>query len=146
MSKKLLIAEFITVLTKFRQIIHKSQTVSMEDKFATILQMHALKLLQESPNITVGELSEKLRMSSASVAQFCDRLVSSGWIKRQNDSKDRRVTRLSLTKDGEKELKEMKIKHFQKMSKNLSLLDNTDLKEMIRIMTKLTSKVEEGKS
>lgn len=143
MEKKELVQEFINILSKFRRIIHESSNISLEDKFATILQMQALSFLKENPSSTVGQLSQRLHVSSPSVAQLCDRLVNSGWIKREDDQKDRRVTHLLLSREGEKKLKEIKLKHFKKMSMTLSLLDEKDLKDMTRIMTTLVSKVEE---
>ena len=141
-QKQELVQQFISAITKIRRIVHQSSNISLEEKFATILQMQALGFVKDHPKATVGELAQKLHMSSSSIAQLCDRLVSNGWVKREDDPKDRRVTRLSLTDKGSKELKAIKLKHFKKMGQVFSLLDEEDLKEMVRIITILVQKVE----
>src|SRR5438045_1717026 len=114
--KKELVEQFINVMLKTRQIMHGSSNTSLKEKIVTILQIKALSFLKDKPNTTVGEIGKQLNMSSASIAQFCDRLVKTSWIERKNDKSDRRVIHLSLTKIGEKELKSVKEKRFKKLN------------------------------
>lgn len=136
-TKQKLVEEFFATLGKMRHIGDSLSNVSPKDKVATMLQMHALRFLKEHPHSTVGEIGELLYMSSSAIAQFTDRLANANFIKRENDTKDRRVVRLSLTPKGEKELLAMRKKMFEKMRTVLTLVPENDLTELVRIHKKI---------
>lgn len=120
-----------------------SASISPEDKLTTILQVQGLTFLKEHPKTTVGELAAELTMSSPAIAKFTDKLVDCGWVERIDDPDDRRIVRLLITIQGEKEFERIKCKHFEKMSEIFSLMPEEDIKEMIRIMEDLTRRWEE---
>ncbi len=134
MEKQELLQRFTTVSMKWGRIMKPSSGISMEDKIATFLQGHALFYLQENPLATVGKLATELSMSSPAVAKFTDRLFDAGWITRENDPDDRRIIRLELTQKGKEELEQTLRQHFEKMNEIVSLMPDSDLKELVRIM------------
>ncbi len=145
MGKQDLVQQFITTMTKLRQLTHQGSKVSLEEKFATILQMQALRFLKEHSRANVGELADFLHMSSPAIAQLCDRIVENDWVRRENDKKDKRITHLIITIKGEKELIRIHEKYTQKFTKVLSLLSKEDLGTMTKIMVNLVQKIDEQK-
>ena len=67
----------------------------------TIPQFRALVLLAAAPRTTT-ELSEALSVHQSTATRLCDRLVRKGWVRREADTVDRRVTRLVLTAPGKR--------------------------------------------
>ena len=141
-QRQKLIEEFVAGSLKIKRFFEQISTISLEEKIATMLQMQALEYLNNNHGSTVSELAQNLFVSSSSTAQLTDRLVTSGWIKRENDKSDRRIIRLILTSKGEEELSGMRKKRVEKLNGLLSYLSDHDLSEMVRIQTKLVDAVE----
>lgn len=141
-TKEDLIQQFSCTFSALNRVMHHVSAISLEEKMTTMLQFQALSFLKEHPGCTVGELAAELGVSSAGVAQLTDRLFNAARIIRLHDESDRRVTRLSLTQDGESQLAQIKQKHLETMSRFLSLIPEKDLQEIIRIQSELIKKLE----
>lgn len=144
-QKQQLLKRFMAVSGKWMRIMKPTVSVSIEERVATILQAQALTYLKVNPKTTVGELAQELVMSSAAIAKFTDRLFSAGWILREDDPHDRRITRLLLTKKGKDELKQMQKRRYEKINEITSFMPENDLKEMVRIMENLAKNWEKNK-
>ena len=66
----------------------------------------ALHHLRKPGHVGVSDLGEHLAVSSAAASQMLDRLVEEGLIIREEDPKDRRMKRISLTETGSRILDE----------------------------------------
>ncbi len=142
-SKQKLLEQFFSTTIKIRRIVDHMSNISLEDKVTTSLQLQALNYLKDHAKSTVGELAQELNMSSSSIAQFTDRLVHMDFVTRENDKNDRRIVRLVLAQNGEKELKIMHQKMTEKMNKFSKYISEEDLLEMVRIHTKILKNLEE---
>jgi DNA-binding MarR family transcriptional regulator len=140
-----LFEQFADISSKIHRQMERLNQTSVEEKMATMLQMQALSFLMQHTLPTVGELAHYLLISPSSTAQLTDRLTVSKWIEREHDSKDRRIIRLHITKEGEKELQRLKKIKLEKIKKVLSLLPEKELKEIIRINSLLLEKLEQHK-
>ncbi len=137
-----LLKEFLSIQIQVRKMMQQNSSLSIEERLATGLQVHALSLIDAHKGITVGDLAKELTMSSAAIAQFVDRMVNSGWVNRESDKDDRRITRLFLLAEGRKKLKLMNIKVLKKMDSILSLMPAKDIKQLISIQKKLLASME----
>src|SRR5579872_2026687 len=144
-QKSKLLEEFFATMGKMRQAVESLSNVSPEDKIATMLQMQALSYLKSHHLSTVGELGARLYMSSSSIAQFTDRLVTAGFVKREQDTEDRRIVRLSLSVKGEKELAAMRKRMMEKMGRLLVHVSQKDLADLVRIHKKIVNGLENKK-
>ncbi|MEW6524887.1 MAG: MarR family transcriptional regulator [Bacillota bacterium] len=63
-------------------------------------QFNALVHLQESGDITMGELCQKMYLACSTATDLIDRMERNGLIVRQRDTADRRVIRLRITDEG----------------------------------------------
>lgn len=144
-SKQQLIERFFATTIEIRRIIDRISNISIEDKVATMLQMQALTYLKDRPKITVGEFGSELHMSSSAIAQFTDRLVNSKFVIREADSFDRRIVRLRLTSDGEKELVKLHIKMLEKINKFASYISSEDLETIVNVQSRVLKNLEDKK-
>ena len=142
-KKRKLFEEYTTLVLRGRRIssqIHSS--TSFEGRIATLLQIKALDYLEKHPGSTIGELSEILYMSSPSIVQFVKRLEKTGFIIKEVDQKDRRVTHLFLTKDGKQKFIELNNTLIKKSYEVFSYIPPKDMETVIRIVKNFLEKLE----
>lgn len=118
-------------------------TSDLGEKTYTILQLRGLMMIDEYPGITVGELAEKFCMSSASIAQYLNRLANAKLIDKRIDKIDKRIFRIYLSSAGKKELKKMQKGFYSKIGDLLSPLTKAEFEEYIRIHKKLLINLEQ---
>ncbi len=63
----------------------------------TPVQCLVLESLWSEEGLSVGEVGRRLILDTATLAGVLDRMVTSGWILREVDTSDARVTRIYLT-------------------------------------------------
>ena len=73
----------------------------------TVTQLLVLFSLRETPGMPAGVLAEDMRVTPPTVTGLVDRLVRMGLVRREEDSKDRRLVRNVLTERGEEVLGEL---------------------------------------
>ncbi|HUD44288.1 MAG TPA: MarR family winged helix-turn-helix transcriptional regulator [Patescibacteria group bacterium] len=138
-----LVRRYIKIALKGTRLSNKMFAISLQDKATTLLQMSALQYLKDHPGATVGELANELVMSSPAIAQMTDRLVKTGWVKKEIDQKDRRITHLVLTAIGEKEINAIPNELKEKIDEVFSYISEEDLETVVKILTKFVHNIEE---
>lgn len=81
-------------------IIKKRGRDILVDFGITTPQFNALLALREHPNITMGDLCEKLFLACSTATDLIDRMEKNGLLERARDPQDRRVIRLSISQRG----------------------------------------------
>src|SRR5690625_5359629 len=69
-------------------------------------QSHILFLIERKGPQKMSELAETLHLTPGAVTTASDRLIYQGYIARNSDAADRRVSRLDLTDKGKEKLNE----------------------------------------
>lgn len=141
-SKQVLLNQFMQSLMRIRRIAEQSFLVPTKDKSTTLLQNQALLHVKDFQNSTVGELAEKLGLSSSSVAQLIERLINLNLIKKTVDRDDRRITHLTLTKKGENQTEIAHSMLAEKVGNVFSQMPEGDLREVVRIFTNFLGKLD----
>lgn len=131
------------LLIRFQKLILKQSAESPEDKVASMLQYAALTAVSEGRGMTNSQLADTLCLSPSSATQLTERLVKVGFIERFSDNKDRRITRLKLTKLGSEELDVLRQKKLEKMKSVLSVISAEDQQHLVRIYSNLIEKLEQ---
>ncbi len=128
---------------KTMRIIHRALPKNIFDTESDItpLQLEALLYLHTHPKSTVSALGKYLQLSSSGTAQFTDRLVRAGFIKRENNPQDRRSVILSLTPKGNKVFSQLHKVHMEKMKELVTLMPEKDIKELSRIFENFHKKL-----
>jgi DNA-binding MarR family transcriptional regulator len=119
---------------------------SMSDGFkhshSTMLQCEAMMCIKKHKNTHMGDIAEHFSTSMPTATALIDKLIGAKFVTRENDTEDRRVVRVNLTKSGEKLLIEITKHKKEKMSKLLSYLPEQDKLELLRILSTLAEKSE----
>jgi len=100
MSKQ--VADFhkqIVELVKKYQFRDRDQILSHG---ISVSQCYILETLYSHGSITVGLLAEKMYLSISTITRVVDQLVKKGYVKREQDTNDRRIHVNKITKAGEK--------------------------------------------
>lgn len=100
----------------------------------TTPQFNALLALKDNPNITMGDLCEKLFLACSTATDLVDRMEKHGFLVRHRDPQDRRVIRLSITEKGLKVISEVMKARLQYVS---SILDNLKGEEKDQLVATL---------
>lgn len=125
----------------FREIKH-SIFYKSKNSEVTLLQYQALWCIKKSKKAHMGDIAKNFSITMPTATSLIDKLIQSKLAKRENDNKDRRIVRISLTNEGEKILKEMTKQRKNKINKLLSYLSVSDKKELSKILNKLVEKTE----
>ncbi|MCL2140648.1 MAG: MarR family transcriptional regulator [Dehalococcoidia bacterium] len=84
-----------------------------------------------------GEIRQKMKVSSARIAQILNSLESKGLITRRIDEKDRRNILVTITQEGSDLVKRIKCQLVQRAADLLEMLGEKDAREYVRITSKL---------
>ena len=82
----------------------------------------AIKGFPKGPDVTIGDLAERLRIRHHSAVELVDRLVESGLVSREQDSGDHRRVLLRLTDRAEDHLADLSAAHLDELSRIEPLL------------------------
>ena len=104
----------------------------------SLLRLEVLRYIAEKKNPLMKEVADYFCITPPSVTSLIDSLVKSKVVKRVYDENDRRVIRLFITSKGKEELKKGIRRINSNMKKILSQLSIEELKNLVRILEKLS--------
>jgi DNA-binding MarR family transcriptional regulator len=107
----------------------------------TAIQAKVLLRLTPGEAIPMRKLAQQLDYDASNLTTLVDRLASHGALERQADPNDRRVKALVLTPEGER-LREQFWHNLVSDAGPLTPLQETDLRSLIRLLTKLDQPAE----
>ena len=98
-----------------------------------------LKILRNKRKaMAAGELSSKMKVSSARMAAMLNNLSQKGYIKKEKTEDDGRKTIVTITKDGQNALAKREGKVVGLIDKLIKKLSSKDIKNLLEICKKLT--------
>ncbi len=100
-----------------------------EEFHITVSQFHTLRRIAEG-NESVSDLADCMHLSRSNISRSVDQLVNSGYVIREQDSRDRRNINLTLTEAGNKLIRSFLDSNGKKMVEKFSLLDDKDLDDI----------------
>lgn len=101
-------------------------------------QMHALIFIRERKGITMKELAHAFQVTSPSATALVDRLQGMGLVRRKHDSRNRKLVRLFITKDGEKVLRRKMAFTKQMIAGMLAGLSSGDQTTLLSLLRKVS--------
>ncbi|MCD6086291.1 winged helix-turn-helix transcriptional regulator [bacterium] len=104
----------------------------------SVLRLEALRYIAEKKNPSMREVADYFCITPPSVTSLIDSLVKSKVVKRIYDKDDRRAIRLFITSKGREELKKGINRINNNMRKVLKQLNTKELKNLIKILEKLS--------
>jgi DNA-binding MarR family transcriptional regulator len=113
------LAEFRHLL---RQFLAFSETAAQKEGLAPQQHQALLAIKGFGGALTIGELADKLLIKPHTAAELVERLLKSGFIRKETDQNDRRRTWLSLSAVAEKRLKSLSHAHRNELERLAPLL------------------------
>jgi DNA-binding MarR family transcriptional regulator len=120
-------------------IIKKRGRDILVDFGITSPQFSALLALREHPNITMGELCDKLFLACSTATDLVDRMEKNGFLERKRDTQDRRVIRLSMSEMGKRVISEVVAARRRYVSSILEKLTEEEINQLAQSLNRLHS-------
>jgi DNA-binding MarR family transcriptional regulator len=108
----------------------------LEQYGLTLPQFMAMRAVRraDSEGCTMSDLAAAVQQVSPTMTGIVKRLVRRGLLSRQLDPSDRRIMRVTLTKDSARLLAEIDRRNRQRFERVLAPLNTQERKEMVRLM------------
>lgn len=116
----------------------KSTGLSMP-QFSILMQLHHKGVCG------VSDISERFDITNAAASQLVDKLVQSGFIKREEDPHDRRAKLLNLTDKGKELIQqgiEERYRWVDQLAERLTVEERVQVSEALNIMTRAAQELE----
>lgn len=137
-------------LTDIMMILHKrifNPSIIAKRSKISPAQLGIMFTLLRIENPSVSQLAKLLRISKPNMTPLLDSLIELGYIKRDRDEKDRRILRISLTKEGKAFYEKMKEYNSEAIENGMKSLTPEEAEEMARcsgILLSLLKKIPSG--
>lgn len=106
-------------------------------------QLAVIKMLEPKGQLSLSELSWKIRAKNSTVTGIVDRMEREGLVHRRRSKQDRRVVHISLTEKGQRLAEEITIEPVQIFRTVLGELSTRDARDLKRVLTRLAQRVRE---
>jgi len=104
-------------------------------------QLTVVKLLEQIGDLSLSELSDKIRAQNSTVTGIIDRMEREGLVTRERSKEDRRVVYIKLTTKGRDLAQEIPIEPMEIFKGALESLSATEVRDLMKILTKLARRV-----
>ena len=104
-------------------------------------QLTVVKLLEQIGDLSLSELSERIRAQNSTVTGIIDRMEREGLVTRERSKEDRRVVYIKLTAKGRELARDIPVEPMEIFRSALETLSAQEMRELMRIMTKVAKRV-----
>lgn len=104
-------------------------------------QLTVVKLLEAFGDLSLSELSDRIRAQNSTVTGIIDRMERENLVTRERSKEDRRVVYIKLTSKGRELAREIPIEPMEVFKSALETLTQQEMKDLLRIMTKVAKRV-----
>jgi DNA-binding MarR family transcriptional regulator len=105
-------------------------------------QLTVLKLLEGVGDMSLSELSDRIRAQNSTVTGIIDRMEREGLVIRLRSTEDRRVVHIRLTDKGAKIANEIAVEPMEIFRSALESLTAGEMRELIKLLTKIARRVQ----
>ncbi len=133
--------EIIEALFHFFKAMKPSMSYDSRTSHLTMLQFEALHLIKKSEDAQMTDIAEHFSIRMPSATALIDKLIEMKFVVRKNDTKDRRIVKIYITKQGDKLLDEAMRQRTSKINKLLSFLSKKEKEDLLVILKKVISKI-----
>lgn len=104
-------------------------------------QLTVVKILEQIGDLSLSELSERIRAQNSTVTGIIDRMEREGLVARERSKEDRRVVYIRLTSKGRKLAEEIPVEPMEIFRGALESLTPSETRELVKILGKLARRV-----
>jgi DNA-binding MarR family transcriptional regulator len=105
-------------------------------------QLTVIKMLEQIGDLSLSELSDRIRAQNSTVTGIIDRMEREGLVVRERSTSDRRVVHIKLTDKGERIAAEIPVEPMEIFRGALESLSPQETRELLKISTKLANQVQ----
>jgi len=105
-------------------------------------QLTVIKMLEGIGDLSLSELSERIRAQNSTVTGIIDRMEREGLVARMRSTEDRRVVKIKLTDKGARLAREIDVEPMEIFRKALDSLTRAEMGELMKILTKIARRVQ----
>ena len=109
-------------------------------------QFFLLRRLRDGGSDTISRLADRMGLNQATISNVVLSLHERGYVAKEKDTRDRRVTRVAISDAGARVLEDIEADRTGRMRRLFSHLTEDDLEELLRILKKLRLSLEEHSS
>ncbi len=136
-SRANLVIAVMESMTYMRRVFHAKPLAP--GLCATPAQMGVLVAIVKAGLTGIKEVAAEFRMSPSAATQLVDGLVDAGLLVREEDAKDRRKIRLTVTPSGLTVLAKARKERLRSLSQVLKPLTDAELKQLAALQRKILS-------
>lgn len=135
--------EILDSFSEINKAIYRLLKKEADRAGITVVQLKALYKISTTPDIGLGELAEKLRLTNSTVSGVIDRLVHNGLVERIIPPENRRAVSIHLTEKGKELLVNLTSKEtvFMKKINSVMEIPNEDIQHLLRLHGLILSKL-----
>jgi DNA-binding MarR family transcriptional regulator len=105
-------------------------------------QLTVIKMLQAVGDLSLSELSERIRAQNSTVTGIIDRMERESLVVRSRSTEDRRVVHIKLTEKGARIAREIDVEPMEVLRDALAGLSPGESRDLMRILTKIARRVQ----
>lgn len=105
-------------------------------------QLTVLKMLEGVGDLSLSELSERIRAQNSTVTGIIDRMERENLVVRARSTEDRRVVKIRLTDKGAKIARGISVEPMLILRDALDNLTVAETRELLKILTKIARRVQ----
>jgi DNA-binding MarR family transcriptional regulator len=106
-------------------------------------QLTVVKMLETVGDLSLSDLSDRIRAQNSTVTGIIDRMEREGLVVRARSTEDRRVVKIKLTEKGERIARDIPVEPMEIFRSALSTLTLAETRELLRILTKIAKRVQQ---
>lgn len=105
-------------------------------------QLTVVKMLESLGDLSLSDLSERIRAQNSTVTGIIDRMEREGLVVRTRSTEDKRVVRIRLTEKGARIAREIPVEPMEIFRSALAGLSATEMRDLLKVLTKLARRVQ----
>lgn len=107
---------------------------------ADIMILYCIGFCEDLKNIKLSDIATRLKVTLPAVTHKVQTLEHAGLIKKEKDTKDKRITYVKLTDKGQTYVVSSKKTYYQPLKLILESIGEEDTQHLIRILEKISNK------
>lgn len=105
-------------------------------------QLTVLKMLEGLGDLSLSDLSDRIRAQNSTVTGIIDRMEREGLVVRARSTEDRRVVRIKLTEKGARIARDIAVEPMEIFRTALENLSPGETRDLLKILTKIARRVQ----
>ena len=132
--------KIIGTMFKVFRALKDTMSFTSQSSHLTIVQFEGLICLRKNKEMQMKDFADYFSITMPTATSLVDKLIATNYATRKNDTKDRRIVKISITRQGERVLEEAMKHRANKLNKLLSYLSKQDKIELLRILETVAEK------